>query len=210
MKFLYNPPAVVKKIFNDFIWKSKGGILFTFDDGPTAHFTETILKKLGDNNIKAVFFCVGNNISLHPGLCRDILSEGHTIGNHTYNHKAISKLGNIELNTELEQLNNLMSEIFNYTVKYFRPPYGKFSLSSSRTVLSKGMDFVMWSLLLYDYHNNLSKVKPAVKKYLRQDSIVVLHDNIKSKDVILPAIDLILETAEIKKYSVESPSKCLS
>ena len=60
MKYLYNPPILLKKVFNDFSWNTNNGkVLLTFDDGPNPGTTEIILKKLSEEKIKALFFCVG-------------------------------------------------------------------------------------------------------------------------------------------------------
>ncbi len=62
-RYLYNPPAIIKKIFNEFYWQSTNNkILLTFDDGPNPGITEKILEQLSSLNIKALHFCVGNNI----------------------------------------------------------------------------------------------------------------------------------------------------
>jgi len=91
MRYKYNPPLIIKKIFNNFIWEtSNNKILLTFDDGPNPGTTEIILEELNNQKIKAVFFCVGNNIHKYPELAKDILANGHLIANHTYNHKIIS------------------------------------------------------------------------------------------------------------------------
>ncbi len=71
MRYKYHPPYLVKKLFNDFIWEtSNNKILLTFDDGPTEAATLKILSILKANQIKAIFFCVGNNIKKHPAVNR--------------------------------------------------------------------------------------------------------------------------------------------
>jgi hypothetical protein len=71
------------------------------------------------------------------------------------------------------------------------------------------MKCVMWSLLTYDYKNDFDVVKFAVSKYLRSNSIVVLHDNNKSKDVIKDSINFIADEAARKGYSIGEPIECL-
>ncbi|MBZ0198633.1 MAG: polysaccharide deacetylase family protein, partial [Ignavibacteriaceae bacterium] len=79
----YNPPLVIKKMFGSFVWESKcSKILLTFDDGPIPETTPLILKKLDEKKLKALFFTVGENAEKYRSLCKEILSEGHVIGNH--------------------------------------------------------------------------------------------------------------------------------
>ena len=68
-KHLYNPPKIAKKIFHNFQWDSTNeNILLTFDDGPNPVTTEFILKELEIHDIKAAFFCVGENLERYPSL----------------------------------------------------------------------------------------------------------------------------------------------
>ncbi|MCF6334216.1 MAG: polysaccharide deacetylase family protein, partial [Spirochaetales bacterium] len=61
-------------------------LYLTFDDGPTPEITIWILKQLSKYNAKATFFCLGKNVVLYPKLLDFIICEGHSVGNHTYNH----------------------------------------------------------------------------------------------------------------------------
>ena len=211
MKFLYNPPLIIKKIFRDFRWNtSNSKILLTFDDGPNPGTTEIILKKLSDEKIKALFFCVGENVQKYPNLVRDILSEGHSVGNHTYNHKILSTLTKEEKDFQISSVNNLFAEIFRISLKYFRPSHGKFQLSTSSLMKKHQLKNIMWSLLTYDYKNDLSIVKFAVEKYLTPDSIIVLHDSNKSKNIISDSISFIADEVEKRNYQFGEAEECLN
>jgi peptidoglycan/xylan/chitin deacetylase (PgdA/CDA1 family) len=204
------PPAIVKRSFKSFIWNTYNNkILLTFDDGPTVESSEIILSVLAENKIKAVFFCLGNNVERNHLLTREILKEGHLISNHTFNHKSLMKINNSETVTEIDSFNNLLKEKFNYEVKYFRPPYGRIKISTKKILEEKNLKCVMWSLLTEDYKNDIETVKFAVKNYLKQNSIVVLHDSIKSKDIVKDSINLIVEEAANKGYTFGEPAECL-
>ena len=210
MIYLYNPPFIIKKIFSDFFWDSTGNkILLTFDDGPNPGSTEIILKELKKNNIKSLFFCVGNNVNKYPELAKTILANGHSIGNHTYNHRRLTDSTKAESLKEIKLFNDLLSEKFNYRVKYFRPPHGKFNFNSSKIISESGMNCVMWSLLTYDYKNDFDIVKISVRKFLGKNSIVVLHDSDKSKNIIADSINYIVETAGTLGLQIGAPDECL-
>ncbi len=211
MKYFYNPPAILKKIFNDFYWQTVNNkVLLTFDDGPNPGTMELIIKKLSDKKIKALFFCVGDNIQKYPVLVNEILNEGHSIGNHTFNHKILSSISKSEKDEQISTVSLLLKEKFNYEVKYFRPPYGKFQLSTNKLLVNHNLKNVMWSLLTYDYKNDLSIVKFAVQKYLKNNSIIVLHDSNKSKDIILDSISSIADEVEKHNYQFGTAGECLN
>jgi peptidoglycan/xylan/chitin deacetylase (PgdA/CDA1 family) len=211
MKYLYNPPWLLKKYFNDFYWNTVNSkVLLTFDDGPNAETTELILKKLSDEKIKALFFCVGDNVSKYQELVSQILSEGHLIGNHTFNHKILNRISSEEKEEQIASVQKIFDEKFNIKIKYFRPPYGKFQLSTSAMLKKYNLRNVMWSLLTYDYKNDLSIVKLAVEKYLNQNSIIVLHDSKKSKNIILDSISIVADEVKKRNFSIGDAEECLN
>jgi peptidoglycan-N-acetylglucosamine deacetylase len=210
IKYLYNPPGLIKAVFNNWKWYTHNNkILFTFDDGPIPETTPMILNALDKLKVKAAFFCVGNNIYKNTELAREILSCGHMIANHTYNHKVIS---NVDRDTAVNEINsfiNLAQDKLNYRPEYFRPPHGRFNFSTNNILSELNLTAVMWSLLTYDYKNDLSLVKLAVSKYMRRNSIVVLHDSLKSKDIILDSINFIAEQAAKNGFEIGEPAECL-
>lgn len=207
---MFNPPLIVKKIFNEYFWQtSNNEVLLTFDDGPLLNNTETILSRLGHLKIKALFFVVGGNCEKNPSLIQEILSEGHTIGNHTFNHKVPAMLSADELKKEIDDLNSLILNQYNYMVKYFRPPHGRFSVNLNRILKEKEMRNVMWSLLTFDYKNDYKLVKFAIDKYLQKNSIVVLHDSLKSKKIIADSINYLYDCCQSRGYNFGDAEECL-
>jgi peptidoglycan/xylan/chitin deacetylase (PgdA/CDA1 family) len=206
----YRPPWIIQKLFKDFHWTTTNNrILLTFDDGPTGAGTERILKTLNSNNIHAMFFCVGGNIKKLSHLVQKIIDEGHSIANHTMNHKILPALSSEEMVVEIESFNYLMKENYNYDVKYIRPPHGRFNLRSKTVFKKMNMNCVMWNLLTYDFENDFGKVKYGIDKYLLRNSIIVLHDNIKCADIIEESLNYIIEAAKQKGYQFGEPQECL-
>jgi peptidoglycan/xylan/chitin deacetylase (PgdA/CDA1 family) len=200
----------VKLLFYKWNWTTcNNKVLLTFDDGPIPETTPLILTALDMLNVKSAFFCVGNNIKKNPSLAKEILSCGHIICNHTYNHKIITQLEKSEAVKEIKSFTNLTEEILSYTPKYFRPPHGKFNLSTSKILTELNQSVVMWSLLTCDYKNDLNLVKLAVTKYLQKNSIIVLHDSLKCKDIIIDSIKIIAERVNEYGFEIGEPGGCL-
>lgn len=206
----FTPPKLIPKLFSNFIWKtSNNKILLTFDDGPTEAATLKILTVLSANHLKAVFFCVGNNINNQQALAGKILSDGHTIANHTMNHKLLTKMNRKELISDITAFNDLMKDKFNYDVKFFRPPYGIFNLRTNGILNELKIKCVMWNLLTYDYENNIEKVKYSIDNHLKEHSIIVFHDSIKCGDIIEEALNYTIEQAKKKGLKFGEPEECL-
>ncbi|MFO7446313.1 MAG: polysaccharide deacetylase family protein [Ignavibacteriaceae bacterium] len=210
LKYEYTPPGLIKGLFSSFQWESNTNkILLTFDDGPIPGNTELILKKLNELNLKAIFFCVGENVQKYPELAKLILDEGHVIGNHTFNHRRVTKTLKEETILQIQLFNIILKEKFNYTVKYFRPPCGRFKLSTNGILKREKLQNVMWTLLSYDYKSDFNIVKFGVDKYLKNNSIVVLHDSLKSKDIIIDSIRYIYDVSESRGFRIGEPAECL-
>ena len=210
MNLYYNPPLVIKKLFNNYYWTtSNNKILLTFDDGPTIEATEIILKTLNELETKALFFCVGQNIKRNTELAKEIIKLGHSIGNHHYSHKSLLILSREDQISEIKKCNEVMRDKLNILPEYYRPPHGKYRISTNKLLKQFKLKNIMWSLLTYDYKNDFNLVKFAVDKNLKSNSIIVLHDNIKSKDIIIDSIRYIAEQADKKGYSFGEPAECL-
>ena len=172
------PIFFLKYLYSKAIWrksKQENNIYLTFDDGPIPEVTPWILDLLLKKNIKATFFCVGDNIRKHPDIFARIKAEGHSVGNHTYNH-----LKGWDTNDEQYFENIAKCQELTQT-QLFRPPYGRMKLSQQHE-LAKHYDIVMWDVLTGDYDARISPeqcLKNATE-YVRNGSILVFHDNIKA------------------------------
>ncbi|NOX66265.1 MAG: polysaccharide deacetylase family protein [Chlorobi bacterium] len=209
-KIFYTPPKILQRIFNNFVWESKvDKILLTFDDGPNPGSTKIILDRLNRHNIKALFFCVGENVNKYPNLVKQIIAEGHTIGNHSYSHKNITFTSKVKIDEQIKLCSDIIREEIEAAPQFFRPPHGRFDFRTNRIVLKHQLKNIMWSLLTYDYKNDLNIVKFAIQNYITKSSIIVLHDSEKSKDIIGASIDFIVEAADKRGFEFGEISECL-
>ena len=210
MKIFYTPPKILQKMFPNFAWESKADkILLTFDDGPNPETTEIILEQLSKYNIKALFFCVGENIKKHPHLIKKIIAEGHIVSNHSYSHKNITFKSRAKIDEEIQLCSDATQKVIEVRPEYFRPPYGRFDLRTNSFMKKHQLTNVMWSLLTYDYKNDLNIVKFAVQNYITKNSIIILHDSKKSKNIICASIDFIVEEVDKRGFEFGETSECL-
>lgn len=210
MKFYYDPPKIIKLIYPNFLWNTKNGeILLTFDDGPNPETTEKLLELLKVNNIKALFFCLGENVTKYTELCKKIIDDGHAIGNHTFSHKKINEVSKKEIIEEIKKTNNLLKEKHNYQIKYFRPPHGRITLATTKIMNEVNLVNVMWSLLTWDYKGNFRTVKKSIVNYLKNNSIVVMHDSNKTKNILLDSVNILIDEVKKNNYKFGEPENCL-
>jgi peptidoglycan/xylan/chitin deacetylase (PgdA/CDA1 family) len=207
-------PGFVKTLFPNFVWNintDKKELYLTFDDGPIPEITEWVLETLSAFNAKATFFCVGNNIVKHPEIFKTILEEGHTIGNHTYNHlkgwkhKTKDYVEDVLKTKELINFQFENSEIVNQNsslVNLFRPPYGKFKNKQSKALLELGYKIILWDVLAYDWDTSVSEQTcfNNVISAAKEGSIVVFHDSVKASRNLKYVLPKVLEYYSKKGY----------
>lgn len=196
---------LIKKLFSNYIWEipnSENKIYLTFDDGPTPEITEWTLQQLKKYNAKATFFCIGDNIRKYPEIFKKVIEEGHSIGNHTFNHL---NGWNTSKQDYLENAKKCQSEIYNLQpaiCTLFRPPYGKIKPSQSRELRKLGYKIIMWDIISYDFDAKISKEKclENVLTNVKSGSIIVFHDSIKAFPNLEYTLPKVLEILNKKGF----------
>jgi len=192
---LFKTPRFFRWIFPNKTWgfsRLENAVYLTFDDGPDPDITPWILDLLKEKHIQATFFCVGANAEKHPELVERILSEGHSMGNHSMRHEKGVKTAN---NTFLESVREAKEHV---SSSLFRPPYGRLKISQTWK-LKKEYQIIMWSWLSYDFDHSvpIETILSNAKSQIQSGDILVLHDNPKCADrvkILLPQLlDIISE-----------------
>lgn len=169
----------------------KKTIYLTFDCGYENGNTPALLAALKKHNVPATFFVVGNFVSDHPELVRQMLEEGHTVGNHTMHHPDMSKISDLaSFQKEVEDLEQLFLEKTGQEIsKYYRPPQGKYSEENLKMAQQLGYQTFFWSLAYVDWYENQQPTKEeAFRKLLGRihpGAIVLLHNTSSTNGAIL-------------------------
>ena len=198
MKYWVKTPRFVPYVFSELVWRfspTKPNIYLTFDDGPSGLVTERILTILEKENIKATFFCVGKNVLKKPDLYKKILTNGHSVGNHSMTHpngwKVKSSIYQNDINKAINVINSNL----------FRPPFGKLNIRSLES-LKKTFQIIMWDVVGGDFDFKLSsnKVIFNVVDNARNGSVIVMHDNDKFKALTLSSLLPIIKALKEKGF----------
>ena len=169
----------------------------TFDDGPIPEVTPQVLAILAKYNIKATFFMVGENIDKHSDIFAQVVQDGHSIGNHTYNHLKGWNCSNADYLANVQKWEEAVHRT-PYTIHHtplFRPPYGKATLSQRRTLHQLGYRIIYWDILTQDYNPTRTPeyMLAKIKRQVRPGSIINFHDSVKSNERMLTVLPQAIE-----------------
>jgi len=153
-------------------------LYLTFDDGPNPDATTFVLQQLKKYNAKATFFCIGENVKEYFDIYKQVISDGHKPGNHTFNHLNGWRTDDKKYLEDIKEAANIIDS------EFFRPPYGritKFQLKALQGGKFK-LKTIMWDILSGDFD---VKVSPEncylnVINNAKPGSIIVFHDSIKA------------------------------
>lgn len=172
----------------------------SFDDGPSPYTPQilSILKKYG---IRATFFVLGSNAKANPDLIRQIQTDGHVIGNHSWNHPELIRLSYEELQQELNSTNDLLEELTGQRPSLFRPPYGSTNPAVRSAIQASGMISVLWNVDPTDWALKQSTpVYARVQSGLLEKSLILLHDGGGPREKTVESLPIIIENLQAEGY----------
>ncbi len=168
-------------------------IYLTFDAGYENGNIEKILDTLKEENVPAAFFLLDNIILKNTDLVLRMSDEGHSVCNHTKNHRDITSASEEEIAKNLSALEILYEEKTGREMaKYFRFPEGKYSVEALCAVEKLGYKTIFWSFGYDDWDNgrqpNEAKAMKKILDNTHNGAIILLHPTSETNAKILPAL----------------------
>jgi len=159
----------------------------TFDDAPHPLYAPLLLDTLRRARVKATFFCIGRNAEAYPYFVRDMVRDGHEIGNHTYHHVRLNNLSTATVREEILKANRVLEGITGKPVRFFRPPGGRFSPTVLQVVRDLNLTLAFWTDDPGDFDQpGDTLLETRLLSKLRPGGIVLLHDNVLQTIQVLP------------------------
>ncbi|MBP1222104.1 polysaccharide deacetylase family protein [Flavobacterium sp. 1355] len=179
-------------------------IALTFDDGPS-EFTLEVLELLKKYNAKATFFCIGKNIEKHPEIVKQIIAEGHLVGNHSYSHSKFFDFYNArQIKEEIQKTDELLEKFTSKKINFFRPPYGVTTPSIRRALKITGHKTIGWNIRSLDGGTkNQELILNRIIKRVSPGGIVLLHDTALHSVLVLEQFLQFLQQNNYKVISIE-------
>lgn len=204
------PPSLLYSLFfhgNE----SRKEVALSFDDGPDINATPKILKILRQYNLRATFFSIGQHVEAYPQITREVYAEGHTIGNHSWNHPDLTTLSPDQVSWQLDYTSQIIQKTIGIKPLLMRPPYGAINRLAHIQIENAGMLPVLWNVDTEDW--KLAGVDSIVQKAMsevKNGSIILMHDGGGERSQTIAALPIIITKLQHQGYKIVSMQQLLN
>ncbi len=168
---------------------NKQAVALTFDDGPIPGKTGELLRILKENQALATFFVIGSKASEHPELVRQVIAEGHEVGNHTQSHRNLTKAGPKEVLAEVKLCQEVIQRAAGFRPTLFRSPYGAANMTTLSVLSHLGLTAVFWSIDTRDWAaKDSSTITSSVIDHVQNGDVILFHEHSSKTIAALPGI----------------------
>jgi peptidoglycan/xylan/chitin deacetylase (PgdA/CDA1 family) len=183
-------------------------IALSFDDGPNAEYTPQVLALLANYEATATFFVIGKHIHGNESLLKQMLAEGHSIGNHSYSHSFFIDFKNVQgFKEELAQTEELIFNAIGKRVKLFRPPYGVTTPNLAKAAKLLDYRIIGWNIRSLDTtKDSVEVITQRVQSQIKSGAIILLHD---TSAKTIQVLEQTLNFAQQQDYKIVSVERLL-
>ncbi|MFK0128341.1 polysaccharide deacetylase family protein [Streptomyces nigra] len=152
-------------------------MLLTFDDGPDPRYTPYILDTLRAYDVRATFFVCGEMADYNKDLVARMADEGHVVGNHTWSHPLLTRLGRRRMRAEMERTSDVVEEACGERPAWFRAPYGAWNRTAFQLGADLGMEPLAWTVDTLDWTEpGTRRIVHRVRDGAAPGVVVLSHD----------------------------------
>lgn len=181
------------------VGRDDGKIAITFDCAWGAEDMESILTTLKNHNCKATFFVLGTWAEANPDIMKKIASDGHEIGNHSYNHTHYTAMSQNEMLSDIDKCNKAISDTSGISPTLFRAPSGDYNNDVIEAAHGKNMEYIQWSIDSLDWRGlNCEQMLERIIPKTQSGDILLFHNG---TEYTAKSLDRILTELEKKGFS---------
>ncbi|MBB3111940.1 peptidoglycan/xylan/chitin deacetylase (PgdA/CDA1 family) [Paenibacillus phyllosphaerae] len=187
-------------------------VALTFDDGPDHRYTPDILKVLKEQKVKATFFMVGTQVKKYPDMVKEIVEDGHAIGNHTQHHANLSKLDDNDIKQEIKSADEWFKETIGFVPHLVRAPYGAVSDIVKDVIQENDRELIGWTVDTRDWDGaSVEAMRKNVNKNTHPGGIVLMHSfGSKHLGNTVKVLPLIIQDLTDKGYTFVTVDELLA
>jgi len=204
------------QLFGDLVSRverSDSAIALTFDDGPTAGFTDEVLDILAGTGTRATFFVIGSDVERHPEEARALVAAGHELGNHSWSHRPLVLRTPETVWQEIVRTDSLIRAVGHTGPIHFRPPYGKKLVVLPWLLDALDRTTVMWDVEPEsdpDVASDAARIRDHVLENVAPGSIILLHPFFEARRPTLDALPGLIRDLRSRGYRFVTVSELIS
>lgn len=185
-------------------------VALTFDDGPETTLTPRLLDILAGEHVHATFFVVGKRLAYSPGLVRRAFQEGHEIGNHTFDHRALTSLTDDEIVAEIELTDEAVMAETGQRPDVIRPPWGFVDARVERVLRKAGLwrRLAFWNFDSFDWLDDERYITSLIASGAPPGAVILMHDIHASTVAAVPTIIRTLKRRGFRFSTLANLSSC--
>jgi peptidoglycan/xylan/chitin deacetylase (PgdA/CDA1 family) len=202
------PPLDLEVRGTSLLWAgspNRQAVALTFDDGPIPGKTDEILRILAENQALATFFLIGDKALAYPELVQRILLEGHEIGNHTQNHRNLTKANPRDVLKEVRSCQDSIEKAILIKPQLFRAPYGAANMTTFSVLSHLGLTAVFWSIDTRDWAAKKPEtIREAVLGSVQNGDVILFHEH---STHTIAALNGILQELQFRGFALQTISQ---
>ncbi|HEY7127450.1 MAG TPA: polysaccharide deacetylase family protein [Ktedonobacterales bacterium] len=186
-------------------------IALTFDDGPALQYTEDILQVLRSHHVKATFFMLGRWVQQYPDLAREVVADGHAVGDHSWSHADLTQISASQAMQELTSTRDIIQQVTGVKTTLFRPPYRAYNRQILDLASSLHLSTILWSIDPHDWE--MPGVGPIISTALgnaQNGAIILMHDGGGDRSQTVTALSSVIEQLQAQGFSFVTIPEMLS
>jgi polysaccharide deacetylase family sporulation protein PdaB len=177
-------------------------IALTFDDGPSPQYTEAILQVLRRYHVKATFFMLGIWVQRYPDLAREVVADGHAVGDHSWSHPDLTQLSASQITQQLSMTSAAIQQITGVQTTLFRPPFRDYNRQVLDIAASLHLSTILWNVDPHDWAR--PGTGPIISTALgnaQNGAIILLHDGGGDRSQTVAALPSIIGQLQARGFT---------
>ena len=185
-----------------------GAVALTFDDGPDEEFSPKVLEILKAYGVRATFFCLGRQVERFPSILERMAHDGHSIGNHSWDHPHLPTLSLDQIEWQLETTSDRIQAVTGHRPTLVRPPYGHVDETLSSLIDRMGYRTILWDVDSGDWQGLPGPhIAAVVIANLHPGAVVLQHTGAHAAGTVdaLPYLLAVGQRMGFRFVPIESP-----
>ena len=184
-------------------------VALTFDDGPTRIGVDHARNVLRDNGARGTFFLIGREIEGREHLVRDLIADGHEIGNHSYSHPRMIFRWPSFHDEQIGRADAILRRSGVPAPNLFRPPYGRKLVGLPNALARHRYHMIMWDVEDPSGVTDARVYADQVVRQARPGSIILMHVMYSPNDVAREALPLVVRGLRARGFRLVTVSELL-